>query len=90
MNRKELIKELQRRTHLDPTIVQLFLTTQLDIITETLQNNEKISIYGFGTLYPKTVRVNQNFQTNGNTTVSSVHFKPGQRLKNRLNERKNS
>ena len=52
LTRKEIIKELQKKTGLSQRFLNLFVETLLEEIKKALELNEKVKITGFGTFIP--------------------------------------
>ena len=90
MNKTEFIKELMDRTGMDAKRAQASLKATLDIIRDTLADDDIIQIVGFGTFAPvtKAPRVGVNPRTGEKIEIPSrrnVKFTAGSTLRNSLN-----
>lgn len=90
MNKTEFIKELMDRTGMDAKKAQASLKAMLDIIRDTLADDDIIQIVGFGTFAPvtKASRVGVNPRTGEKIEIPSkrvIKFTPGAKLKAAVN-----
>lgn len=90
MNKTEFIKELMDRTGMDARRAQASLKATLDIIRDTLADDDIIQIVGFGTFAPvtKAPRVGVNPRTGEKIEIPSkrvIKFTPGTKLKAAVN-----
>lgn len=90
MNKNELIEQLAARTNTTRVESKKHLDAFLDIIAETLHENDNIVLQGFGTISPwqQAERAGRNPQTGVPCMISSrtsAKFKPGKYLLEKLN-----
>jgi len=90
MNKKEIIEKLAFRTGQTKAEAQKSLESFLDLITDTLQNGEKITLVGFGTFDVQQVqgRTGRNPQTGQPMQIKPkkrVRFKAGAELSGAVN-----
>lgn len=91
MRRSDLIHKLQERNpHVHPSDVQAAVKEVLDHMAETLAEDGRIEIRGFGsfTLRHLPPRQSRNPKTGERLMVDDqyrVHFKPGLELRERVN-----
>ena len=86
MNKKQLSSKIASRIKMKKSQVERVLDTALDIITETLKDNKKVRLVGFGNFLVRTraSRVGRNPQTGEKISISSSKapaFVPGINLK---------
>jgi len=86
MNRSDLINELKNRTDLSRKDSERFVETFFEAISETLAENERVEIRGFGSFTVKNYKpyVGRNPKTGMKIEVSSKKlpfFKVGKELK---------
>lgn len=91
MNKRTLESKVSAKLGIPQYKVNLFINTLLDSITESLEQNEEVSIRGFGTFLPKRqktrpVRNPQNGVPCMLEPSVTVKFSVGSDLKKRLNE----
>lgn len=90
MKKKELIEKLAKRTGKTFVETNRLINELLAIITEELDNDQDISVLGFGRLYPhrQTTRPVRNPKTGEGMMLvprTTVRFKPGKYLLEDLN-----
>lgn len=91
VNRSDLIDRLTaRQTMLTSKDVELAVKTIVDHLSETLANDGRIEIRGFGSfsLHHRAPRVGRNPRTGASVELKakcSPHFKPGKALRDRVN-----
>ena len=76
MNKRTLESKVSEKLGIPQYKVNLFVNTLLESITEVLEQNEEVSIRGFGTFLPKSIL----------DPSLTVKFTVGSDLKKRLNE----
>jgi integration host factor subunit beta len=92
MTKSDLVELLYRRLpHLSLTDVELAVKTLLDEMTQTLAQNGRIEIRGFGSfsLHHRPPRMGRNPKTGDAVPLPEkyvAHFKPGKELRERVNE----
>ena len=91
MNKRTLESKVYEKLGIPQYKVNLFVNTLLESITEVLEQNEEVSIRGFGTFLPKRqkprpVRNPQNGDPCILDPSLTVKFTVGSDLKKRLNE----
>jgi integration host factor subunit beta len=92
MTKSDLVELLYRRLpHLSLTDVELAVKTMLDEMTQTLAQNGRIEIRGFGSfsLHHRPPRMGRNPKTGDAVPLPEkyvAHFKPGKELRERVNE----
>lgn len=95
MNKSELITVVAQKSGQPKALTADIINAALDVITETVQKKESISIIGFGTLEVKErkARVGRNPSTNEKMEIPASFrptFKPGRKLKEAANMKKSS
>lgn len=90
MNKKEIIEKLAFRTGQTKAQAQKSLESLIDLITDTLQNGEKVTLIGFGTFEVQHVagRTGRNPQTGQPMQIKPkkrVRFKAGAELSGAVN-----
>jgi integration host factor subunit beta len=92
MTKSDLVELLYRRLpHLSLNDVELAVKTMLDEMTQTLAQNGRIEIRGFGSfsLHHRPPRMGRNPKTGDAVPLPEkyvAHFKPGKELRERVNE----
>lgn len=86
MNKTELIKAVSEKAELTQKDAAKVLDAVLETITETLANNDKVQIIGFGTfeVRERAARKGRNPQTGEEIEIPATKapaFKPGKELK---------
>jgi len=95
MTKLELIDTLSiKHTHLSQKDVELSVKILLEQMAQSLANNERIEIRGFGSfsLHHRAARTGRNPKTGEAVALPSKyapHFKPGKELRERVNQRVN-
>lgn len=87
MNKKELIEQMANCAEITKTEAECALGGILDTITSSLQNEEKVSLVGFGTfsVSERNGRIGRNPQTGKTIQIPAkkvVRFKVGKKLAN--------
>ena len=90
MNRSDLINELKNQTAITRKDAEKFVETFFDSISETLANNERVEIRGFGSFTVKKYKpyVGRNPKTGNRISVPPKKlpfFKVGKELKELVN-----
>ena len=90
MNKTELVKAIADKSELTQTDVAKFLDATLETITESLTNNEDVTLIGFGTfsLKERAERQGKNPQTGEPMTIKAArvpHLKFGKKVKEAVN-----
>ena len=90
MNKKKMIDALSERTHFSQHDCLQVLNAFMDLLGEEIERGEKVMFLGFGTFYgwKQTERPGRNPRTGENVVIrsrTSVKFKPGSYLLDRLN-----
>lgn len=86
MNKTELVAKAAERTGLTKKDTEAVLTAVLDVIVESLEEDDKVQLVGFGAFEAKdrAARTARNPKENIPVPVAptrTVQFKPGKRLK---------
>jgi integration host factor subunit beta len=92
MNRSDLINELKSRTSLSRKDSEKFVDTFFEAISETLSQNERVEIRGFGSFTVKNYKpyIGRNPKTGMKISVSSKKlpfFKVGKELKEKVDNK---
>ncbi|RJQ62354.1 MAG: integration host factor subunit beta [Desulfobacteraceae bacterium] len=92
MNRSDLINELKNRTSLSRKDSEKFVDTFFEAISETLSQNERVEIRGFGSFTVKNYKpyIGRNPKTGMKISVSSKKlpfFKVGKELKEKVDNK---
>lgn len=91
LNKSELIVRIaEKNAHLSETVVEDAVKVMLDQMIETLAENQRIEIRGFGSfaLHHRQPRLGRNPKTGSKVNVSAKavpHFKPGKALRDAVN-----
>lgn len=91
MNKAELIESLAQKSGMQKQKAKQMLDAYIDIVTETIANNEEVVLVGFGTLYPhpQTSRLARNPKTGTPVQIkarTTAKFKPGKYLLDAINK----
>ena len=92
MTKSELIEKLSRQlNHLSHGDISLSVKAILKQMSQTLSDNERIEIRGFGSflLHHRPARIGRNPKTGESVPLPAKyasHFKPGKTLRERVNE----
>ncbi len=92
MTKSDLVELLYRRLpHLSLTDVELAVKAMLDEMTQSLAQNGRIEIRGFGSfsLHHRPPRMGRNPKTGDAVPLPEkyvAHFKPGKELRERVND----
>jgi len=89
MNKSELSAAIASKAGLSKKDAEKVVSVMLETITETLKNDEKVQLVGFGTFEPKhrPARKARNPRTGEEIDIepsTSASFKPGKALKDAL------
>ena len=86
MNKTELVDAIAKQANLTKADAAKALEAFLDVVSETLQKKDKVTLIGFGTFETRerAARTGRNPQTGIAASTSPV-FKPGKKLKESLN-----
>jgi len=93
MTKSELIEAIaQKHTHLSQKDIDLSVKTILELMAQSLENEERIEIRGFGSfsLHHRPERIGRNPKTGEPVHLdekSVPHFKPGKELRQRVNKK---
>jgi DNA-binding protein HU-beta len=92
MNKKELTKEIQKKSNFKLNDIDLFLNSFMEIIETTLQKGEKVKLIGFGSfsVVKRKKRLGTNPQTLERIEIpakKAVIFKAGKILKDSVNKK---
>ena len=96
MTKSELIEILlKRQAHLSYSDVEQAVNMIMDSLSDSLINNERIEIRGFGSfsLHHRAAKQGRNPKTGESIALPAkrvAHFKPGKELRERVNERRNN
>lgn len=90
MNKSELVDSIAEKSGLNKTQASEALNAMMESVGEALENNESISLVGFGTFSVKDrkARTGRNPKTGEELQIPASrvpHFKAGKGLKDRLN-----
>lgn len=90
MNKAELINKVAEKTGLSRKDTDKVVNTMLDVIMNTLKEDEKVALVGFGSFTPKrrSAREGRNPMTNEVIEIHSSRacsFKAGKNMKEILN-----
>ncbi len=90
MNKKKLIKNISESANLSKTKAEGALNSILDIIKDTLENRDKVSLIGFGTFSTakREARTGRNPQNGEKINIPAktvVKFKVGKALAGEVN-----
>lgn len=91
MNKIELINAMTEQTGLTKKDCDAALKSFIDIVSEELENNEKVQLVGFGTfeVRERAARTGRNPQTKEEIQIPASKapaFKAGKALKDRVNK----
>jgi len=86
MNKTEFVTKISKASGLTKSAAEETLSSVLEVITQTLTNDESISLAGFGSfsVTKRAARTGRNPQSGEEIKISEkkvVKFKPGQKLK---------
>lgn len=86
MNKKQLASRVANKVSMKRNQVEKIIDTTLDIITDTLAQNQKVRLVGFGNFVVRSRagRIGRNPQTGDKISIPSSHspaFVPGINLK---------
>lgn len=90
MNKTELVSAISEKTLLSKKDSELVLKAFVDVVSEQLQNGEKVQLVGFGTFETarREAREGRNPQTGEIMNIPAVNvpkFKAGKGLKDQVN-----
>lgn len=90
MNKSELVDSIAEKSGLNKTQAADALNAMMESVGEALENNDTISLVGFGTFSVKDrkARTGRNPKTGAELQIPASrvpHFKAGKGLKDRLN-----
>ncbi|MGN0514490.1 MAG: HU family DNA-binding protein [Lachnospiraceae bacterium] len=90
MNKTELVSAISEKTQLSKKDSELVLKAFVDVVSEQLQNGEKVQLVGFGTFETakREAREGRNPQTGEIMNIPAVNvpkFKAGKGLKDQVN-----
>ena len=90
MNKGELVQKIAEKADLSKSQAQDALNAALDAISGALQNDDKVTLIGFGTfsLNHRAAREGRNPQTGKTIQIAAknlVKFKPGKELADSVN-----
>ena len=90
MNKAELINAVSERTEITKTLAKDVIETLVDVISQTLENGEKVSLIELGTFKPVTrkAKTARNPKTGATVNVpekKTAVFKASKALKEKLN-----
>lgn len=93
MNKKEFVNTLAQRMRLSQRYSERLVDTFLQIISETLSDDDRVQFVGFGTFEVKSTapRIGRNPKTNTIVNIPSRRvpvFKPGKTLKSAVSSLK--
>lgn len=91
MNKAELVSAMAEQTGLSKKDSEKALNSFIDIVTEELENKEKVQLVGFGTFETRerSARTGRNPQTKEEITIAASTvpaFKAGKALKDKVNK----
>lgn len=91
MNKAELVSAMAEQTGLSKKDSEKALNSFIDIVTEELENKEKVQLVGFGTFETRerSARTGRNPQTKEEITIAASivpAFKAGKALKDKVNK----
>ena len=91
MNRADLVSAMAEQTNLSKKDCDAALKSFIDIVSEELENNEKVQLVGFGTfeVRERAARTGRNPQTKEEIQIPASKapaFKAGKALKDRVNK----
>ena len=91
MNRVDLVSAMAEQTGLTKKDCDAALKSFIDIVSEELENNEKVQLVGFGTfeVRERAARTGRNPQTKEEIQIPASKapvFKAGKALKDRVNK----
>lgn len=91
MNKSELVSAIAEKTGLSKKDSESALNSFVEIISEELENNEKVQLVGFGTfeVRERAARTGRNPQTKEEIQIPASKvpaFKAGKALKDRVNK----
>ena len=91
MNKAELVSAMAEQTGLSKKDSEKALNSFIDIVTEELENKEKVQLVGFGTFETRerAARTGRNPQTKEEITIAASivpAFKAGKALKDKVNK----
>ena len=91
MNKAELVSAMAEQTGLSKRDSEKALNSFINIVTEELENKEKVQLVGFGTFETRerAARTSRNPQTNEEITIAASTvpaFKVGKALKDKVNK----
>jgi len=89
MNRSQLVEQIAEKSELSKKDADKFLTAYTEAVQEALQNNDKITLVGFGTfeVRERAARQGRNLHTGETIEIEASKypaFKPGKALKDSL------
>ena len=91
MNKAELVSAMAEQTGLSKKDSEKALNSFINIVTEELENKEKVQLVGFGTFETRerAARTGRNPQTNEEIKIAASTvpaFKAGKALKDKVNK----
>ena len=91
MNKAELVSAMAEQTGLSKKDSEKALNSFINIVTEELENKEKVQLVGFGTFETRerAARTGRNPQTKEEITIAASTvpaFKAGKALKDKVNK----
>jgi DNA-binding protein HU-beta len=90
MNKSELVEAVAHNADIPKTTAQKAVDSMVDVIGETLNNGDQVSLVGFGTFLTRTreARQGRNPRTGQSINIKASRvpsFKAGKALKDRVN-----
>lgn len=91
MNKAELVSAMAEQTGLSKKVSEKALNSFINIVTEELENKEKVQLVGFGTFETRVraARTGRNPQTKEEIKIAASTvpaFKAGKALKDKVNK----
>ena len=89
LNRSDIVNLFASKHKLPSTVTETVTNTILDQMSQALAHHQRIEIRGFGTFAPKQRKAHQARNPRTGETITtqdkySIHFKPGQEFKKRV------
>lgn len=93
MNRQEFVEAIANKSNLSGDQAESALVAFIDVVTEALQDGDKISLVNFGSFETseRSARTGRNPQTGAEMQIPAAtvpKFKPGKKLKDAVNKDK--
>lgn len=86
MNKQKLISEIAHENKLSQKMVQSVINTLLEIITESIQNDESVTLQGFGSFISRKKDARTYQTPNGKTTTIPAHRTPAFRFSKSISD----